>query len=134
MTTLTKQAIPPILEARQLAYTGSDAWALSATQDKGYTKQILLENKIPTPVSKVYERAVLNGWRRYPAIVKPAREHCSFGITREAVVDSPQQLKDRVQYVLDTWKGPALVEDFIDGVEYNVGLWGNGDLEVLPIG
>jgi D-alanine-D-alanine ligase len=48
-------------------------------------------------------------------------------------VDSAQQLKDRVQYVLDTWKGPALVEDFIDGIEYNVSVWGNGTLEVLPL-
>jgi D-alanine-D-alanine ligase len=126
-------AVPPILESLDLAYTGATAWSLHATQRKGLTKQILLENKIPTPVSKVYERAVLNGWRRYPAIVKPANEHCSFGITRESVVDSAQQLKDRVQYVLDTWKGPALVEDFIDGVEYNVSVWGNGTLEVLPL-
>jgi D-alanine-D-alanine ligase len=127
-------AIPPVLEELGFAYTGADAWALATTQNKAVTKSILLEHKIPTPVSKVYERAVLNGWRRYPALVKPAHEHCSFGITRESVVDSPQQLKERVQYVLDTWKGPALVEDFIDGVEYNVALWGDGDLQVLPIG
>jgi D-alanine-D-alanine ligase len=127
-------AVPPILEELGLAYTGSDAWALATTQDKAATKKILLENKIPTPVSKVYERATLNGWRRYPALVKPATEHCSFGITREAVVDSPPQLKERVQYVLDTWHCPALVEDFIDGTEYNVAVWGNGDdAQVLPI-
>ncbi len=125
--------VPPVLESLGFAYTGSDAWSLGATQDKGFTKRILLENKIPTPVSKVYERAVLNGWRRYPAIVKPAKEHCSFGITRESVVDSAQQLKERVQYVLDTWHGPALIEDFIDGVEYNVSVWGNGELQVLPL-
>jgi D-alanine-D-alanine ligase len=125
--------VPPILEDLGFAYTGSGAWTLHATQRKGQTKQLLLENKIPTPVSKIYDRAVLNGWRRYPAIVKPANEHCSFGITRDSVVDSPQQLKERVQYVLDTWKGPALVEDFIDGVEYNVSVWGNGKLQVLPL-
>lgn len=126
-------AVPPILEELGFAYTGSAAWSLHVTQHKGLTKQILLESKIPTPVSKVYDRAVLNGWRRYPAIVKPANEHCSFGITRDSVVDSAQQLKDRVQYVLDTWKGPALVEDFIDGIEYNVSVWGNGQLSVLPL-
>lgn len=127
-------AVPPVLEELGFAYTGADAWTLAATQDKGFTKKLLLENKIPTPVSKVYDRAVLNGWRRYPALVKPATEHCSFGITRDAVVDSPQQLKERIQYVLDTWKCPALVEDFIDGTEFNVSVWGNGDeAQVLPI-
>jgi D-alanine-D-alanine ligase len=127
------EAVPPILEELGFAYTGAGAWSLAASQHKAVTKQVLLENKIPTPVSKVYDRAVLNGWRRYPAIVKPANEHCSFGITPESVVDSAQQLKERVQYVIDTWKGPALVEDFIDGPEYNVSIWGGGDLTVLPL-
>lgn len=125
---------PPVFEELGFVYTGADTWALRATQNKAFTKSLLLQHKIPTPVSKIYDRAVLNGWRRFPALVKPANEHCSFGITRESVVDSPQQLKDRVQYVLDTWKEPALVEDFIDGIEYNVGIWGNGELSVLPIG
>jgi D-alanine-D-alanine ligase len=127
------EAVPPILEQLGFAYTGASAWSLAASQHKAHTKQLLLEAKIPTPVSKVYDRAVLNGWRRYPAIVKPANEHCSFGITPEAVVDSAQQLKERVQYVLDTWHGPALVEDFIDGAEYNVSIWGGDELTVLPL-
>lgn len=126
--------VPPVLEELGFAYTGADAWALWATQDKAFAKKLLLDGKIPTPVSKVYDRAVLNGWRRYPALVKPATEHCSFGITRDSVVDNPQQLKERIQYVIDTWKCPALVEDFIDGPEVNVSVWGNGDeMQVLPI-
>jgi D-alanine-D-alanine ligase len=127
------EAVPPILEDLGFAYTGATAWSLAMTQRKGMTKQILLENKIPTPVSKIYDRAVLNGWRRYPAMVKPANEHCSFGITRDSVVDNAQQLKDRVQYVLDTWKGPALAEDFIDGTEFNISVWGNTNPTVLPL-
>ena len=127
-------AVTRVLDELGFAYTGADARALLLSQNKEETKAFLLRDKIPTPVSRLYDRAVLNGWRRYPALVKPAHEHCSFGITREAVVDSPQQLKERVQYVLDTWKCPALVEDFIDGVEYNVGVWGDDDLSVLPIG
>ena len=127
------EAVPPILEQLGFAYTGAGAWSLTASQFKARTKQLLLEAKIPTPVSKIYDRAVLNGWRRYPAIVKPANEHCSFGITPDSVVDSAQQLKERVQYVLDTWHGPALVEDFIDGPEFNVSIWGGDDLSVLPL-
>lgn len=125
--------VPRLLDEFGIAYTGADAWALATSQNKATTKPILLKSKIPTPVSKVYTRAILNGWRRFPALVKPANEHCSCGITREAVVDTPQQLKERVQYVLDTWKCEALVEDFIDGIEYNVSVWGNGRLSVLPV-
>jgi D-alanine-D-alanine ligase len=127
------EAVPTVLDDLGFAYTGSAAWTLYTTQRKGLTKDILLEHKIPTPVSKIYDRAILNGWRRYPAMVKPANEHCSFGITRDSVVDSAQQLKERVQYVLDTWKGPALAEDFIDGIEYNVSVWGNDNPAVLPL-
>jgi len=127
------EAVPPILEELGFAYTGAGAWSLRTTQRKGLTKDVLLENKIPTPVSKMYDRAILNGWRRYPAMVKPANEHCSYGITRDSVVDNAQQLKDRVQYILDTWKGPALAEDFIDGIEYNVSVWGGSTLSVLPL-
>jgi D-alanine-D-alanine ligase len=127
--------IPPVLEQYGFAYTGAGAWSLAATQNKAVTKKVLLDNKIPTPVSKLYDVAKLNGWRRYPALVKPANEHCSYGITRDSVVDNSPQLKTRIQYVLDQWKETALVEDFIDGAEYNVAIWGNDDaLEVLPVG
>lgn len=125
--------VPPVLEQLGFTYTGANAWALATTQDKAATKEILLQHKIPTPESRIVERPALNGWRRYPALVKPAAEHCSYGITRDSVVDSGADLKRRIEYVLDTWKQPALVEDFIDGVEYNVGVWGNGRLRVLPL-
>src|SRR3990172_359651 len=126
-------AVTRVLDELGFAYTGADARALLLSQNKEETKAFLLRDKIPTPVSRLYDHAVHNGWRRYPALVKPAHEHCSFGITREAVGDSPQQLKARVQYVLDTWRWPALVEDFIDGNEFNVSVWGNGELSVLPL-
>src|SRR6185436_14393679 len=61
---------PQVFEELGFAYTGSDAWALRATQKKAFTKSLLLEHKIPTPVSKIYDRAILNGWRRFPALVK----------------------------------------------------------------
>ena len=52
---------PPVFEELGFAYTGADTWALTATQNKAFTKSLLLQNKIPTPVSKIYDRAVLNG-------------------------------------------------------------------------
>ncbi len=127
------EAVPPVLESMGFAYTGANAWTLATTIDKAITKEHLLKNNIPTPISKVFTTAERDGWDRYPALVKPAAEHCSYGITPEAIVDDPEQLEARVQYVLDTWHQPALVEDFIDGLEFNVSLWGNGRLFVLPL-
>jgi D-alanine-D-alanine ligase len=126
-------AVPPILERLGFNYTGSDAWTLHVTEDKVATKEILRKHRIPTPQAAVYSRPARNGWVRFPALVKPAGEHCSYGITRESVVDNSEQLRNRVEYVLDTWHGKALVEDFIDGIEYNVSLWGNERLDVLPL-
>jgi D-alanine-D-alanine ligase len=126
-------AVPPILEELGFLYTGSDALALRVTTDKVITKEHLRKHRIPTPQAAVYSRPARNGWVRFPALVKPASEHCSFGITPESVVDTPEQLRTRVEYVLDTWQCKALVEDFIDGVEYNVSVWGNDRLEVLPL-
>jgi D-alanine-D-alanine ligase len=92
-----------------------------------------LQNNISTPVSKVFSQPERDGWKHYPALVKPTLEHCSFGITPEAVVDDPGQLERRIEYVLDTWHQPALVEEFIDGPEVNAAIWGNGHLKVLPL-
>ena len=125
--------VPPILESLGFTYTGADAWALRATTDKVITKEHLRRHRIPTPQAAVYARPARNGWTRFPALVKPATEHCSFGITPEAVVDTVEQLRTRIEYVLDTFKCKALVEDFIDGTEFNISLWGNGRLEVLPL-
>ncbi len=126
--------VPPVLESLGFAYTGADAWTLAATQNKTVTKDCLVENGVSTPIAKVFSTPDLDGWARYPAFVKPANEHCSFGITRDSIVDTPEELKSRIEYVIDTWKCDALVEDFIDGPEYNVSIWGNGELKVLPIG
>ncbi len=126
-------AIPPILERLGFMYTGSDAWCLKITEDKVATKEILRRHRVPTPQAAVYSRPARNGWVRFPALVKPATEHCSLGITRDSVVDNSDDLRKRVEFVLDTYHCKALVEDFIDGPEYNVSLWGNDRLDVLPL-
>jgi D-alanine-D-alanine ligase len=126
-------AIPPILESMGFLYTGSDEWTLNVTQDKVAIKEYLRRHRISTPQAAVYSKPARNGWVRFPALVKPATEHCSFGITPESVVDNSEELRRRVEYVLDTWHCKALIEDFIDGTEYNVSVWGGERLDVLPI-
>ena len=126
-------AVPPVLESHGFAYTGAGAWTLATTQDKARTKALMLEHGVPTPEAKVYARSETNGWHRFPALVKPAMEHCSYGIEPEAVVDDPQQLQQRIEYVIEKYQSDALVEDFIDGTEFNVSIWGNGRLTVLPL-
>lgn len=127
--------VPDRLEKMGFSYTGSDSICLKQTIDKLETKKVMLENNISTPKSKIYYDNEPNGWNTFPALVKPAREHCSTGITRDAVVDNPEALHQRIDFVLKEY-GPygVLVEEFIDGNEYNVAVWGNENPTVLPIG
>jgi D-alanine-D-alanine ligase len=122
------------LEMLGFTYTGADFYALTLGQDKRKIKERLKQAKVPTPAWEVFTSARVKTWRRFPAIVKPAFEHCSFGITREAVVQTPAELARRVSYVVGELCQPAIVEDFIDGREFHVGVFGNGTLRVLPPG
>lgn len=122
------------LEAAGFLYTGSGPWTLAVTGNKALMKAFLTLNGVPTPPWRVCHRLQdLEGWRDFPAIVKPVREHGSIGITPAAVVTSPAALRERVAYVLEALRQPALVEVFIPGRELNVSLWGNGNPEPLPI-
>jgi D-alanine-D-alanine ligase len=122
------------LERGGFTYTGADCSALVLSQDKRRVKRRLQKRGIPTPAWQVFTSASTVDWARFPAIVKPAFEHCSFGITREAVVQSRAELMPRVSYVLEELQQPVIVEDFIDGREFHVGIVGNGILRVLPPG
>jgi D-alanine-D-alanine ligase len=60
---------------------------------------------------------------------------CSYGITSASVVETPNELAERMAGVTEQFHQPALVEDFIDGREFHVSLWGNwsnGGVQMLP--
>jgi D-alanine-D-alanine ligase len=124
--------IAQTLEELGFTFTGADSKSLSFSEDKRLVKQQLDSCSIPTPRWQVFTSTTSNGWKYFPAIVKPALDHCSFGITRESVVWSRDELASRVSYILDAFNGLALVEEFIDGCEYHVTVVGNGQLHVLP--
>jgi D-alanine-D-alanine ligase len=60
----------------------------------------------------------------FPAIVKPAAEHCSFGITRESVVFNMAEARARAEVLVRQYPGGIMVEEFLDSEEYAVSLWG----------
>lgn len=128
----SESIVVQILESRGFAFTGAGASALERSQDKRVMKEILQRAMIPTPAWCLFQQPAANGWKQFPAIVKAANEHCSEGLTRESVVMNETELQNRIAYVLDTFRQPALVEDFIDGREFHISLWGNGVIEMLP--
>lgn len=115
-------------------FTGSDAWALDETQYKWRMKALLEAHGVPTPTWSVVERAEDVAFDAFPAIVKPAAEHCSYGITRNSVVMNADEARAQVARIVGEFRQPALIEVFLDSPEYNVSLWGsNDDVSVLGI-
>ncbi|MBI2841014.1 MAG: ATP-grasp domain-containing protein [Acidobacteria bacterium] len=127
--------MPAIFEMLRIPYTGSDPLTLALCLDKGRAKEVLAFNGVPTPSFKVFTYLNGNGnGLRYPMIVKPLFEGSSKGIFNDSVVNGTKELRSKVQWVLDTYKQPALVERYLTGREFTVALVGNGDnITVLPI-
>jgi D-alanine-D-alanine ligase len=122
-----------VLERMGFAFTGGGSDTLGLAQNKRRVKEILDAAAVPTPQWRVFDRPLTAGWDRFPAIVKAVHEHSSEGITSDAVVSDIAELADRIGFILEEYGQPALVEDFIDGREFHVSLWGNGTIEVLPV-
>jgi D-alanine-D-alanine ligase len=120
------------LEHQGFTFTGADYPALALSQDKRQVQQRLKDAGVPTPTWRIFYSAGEVDWKLFPAIVKPAFEHCSYGISRESVVESLDELVWRVEYVINKHQQPVLVEEFIDGREFHVGVIGNRNLYMLP--
>ena len=121
-----------ILERAGFTFTGSSSYALALSQDKRKIKHILDDAGIPTPKWQVYTPFCLPEWTSFPAIIKPAFEHCSLGISSHSVVETPLELRRQVADMLNTFQQPVLVEEFIDGRELIVSVLGNGRVYMLP--
>jgi D-alanine-D-alanine ligase len=120
------------LEKRNFVFTGAGSASLALSADKYRVKRILEKKGLPTPEWRLYTEPRTDGWDIFPAIVKPANEHASQVITRDAVVKTEAELLNRIAYLVETYDQAALVEDFIDGREFHVSVWGNGRIEMLP--
>jgi D-alanine-D-alanine ligase len=120
------------LERQGFTYTGADYPALVFSQDKRQVQQRLNDAGVPTPFWRIFYAPDEVIWDLFPAIVKPAFEHYSLGISRDSVVESLEELIRRVSHVLEQHQQPVLVEEFIDGREFHVGVIGNSQLVMLP--
>lgn len=137
--------VASLFELLKIPYTGSRALTLGLALNKWRVKEILNYYDIPTAphfVCKNPNQININGYSKlkdkFPLIVKPSREDASIGIENKSVVFNEKELKLQIEHILDEYKQPALVEQFIDGREINVSVVGNvindeNDLTVFPI-
>ena len=119
--------VPAILEMLRIPYTGSKVLTLALALDKPMTKRILTYHDLPTPQFQVFERAdePLSPDMIFPMFAKPSREGTGIGVTADSIIMNEEQLRDRVQSLIDRYKQPVLVEQYIEGREITVGLVGN---------
>jgi D-alanine-D-alanine ligase len=128
--------IPVLLELLEIPYTGSDPLTLCICLDKSRTKEVLFAHGIPTPPFTVVsvKDELHDVHLNYPLIVKPLYEGSSKGIFDSSVVRTPQQIETEALRVIESYRQPALIEEFLPGREFTVALLGNGKhLRVLPI-
>ena len=124
--------VPAMLEMLGIPYVGSGPEAHSVVQDKVMTKIILQKNNIPTPGFWVFSTSEDKfDDLIFPVIVKPKMESTSMGME---VVDNWNDLRKAVAKQIEKFSQDILVEQFIPGREFAVGLLGNGNhIEILPI-
>jgi len=127
--------IPSLCEILDIPYTGSDPLTLSICLDKSRAKEILSFHKIPNPEFWIVEPGERPSPEiKLPAIVKPLYEGSSKGIKDNSVVENREDLCSRISEVTAHYKQPVIVERFLPGTEFTVGVLGNAPrYEVLPI-
>ncbi len=134
-----ESAVPLVLELLGIPFTGSPPEVLSFALRKDRVKQRLEAAGIPTPQGRVLSGpdepslAALVADLTFPLIAKPVREDGSVGIWATSVVHDVEGLRRAVDAVVTTFRQPCLVEQFIDGREFNVALLGHPTARVLPL-
>ncbi len=130
----TEATVADILSELRLTYTGCPGTALLLALDKGKSKALLEAAGIATPKYQLLSPETLPQFRlSYPCIVKPCAEDASHGISEESVVSDSTSLEKQVARVNELFGGRALVEEFVDGREFNVTVLGAKEPVVLPI-
>ncbi len=125
-----------LLDVLRLPYTGNTPGTISLCMDKIKVKKILDYHDIPSPDWDYVENLddEIDPELEYPLIVKPADMDNSCGIHNRSVVQNERELRKQLKIILEEYKSPALIEEYIEGDEYDLCVWGNGeDTEVLPL-
>jgi D-alanine-D-alanine ligase len=123
-----------VLELLGIPFTGSPSWAITYTMDKAMAKRILKACGIRTPEYVTYDGSSQFDISHlsFPVIVKPRFEGASIGIDQESIFDSKDALREGLPSLYERF-GHLLVEEYLDGREFNVSLFGYPSADLMPI-
>jgi len=121
--------VPALLDAYDIPYTFSDPLVLALTLHKGMTKRVLRDLGIPTPdfAEVVTPGDVETIALPYPLFVKPMAEGTGKGISPACKIHTPEELRRECEHLLATYNQPVLVETYLPGREFTVGIVGTGE-------
>jgi D-alanine-D-alanine ligase len=129
----TEAKVASMLEELGIRHTGCPSEVLEIGLDKARARVILEAQGVPAPEYQVLTVPTMHNFRMgYPSIVKPCAEDASHGITPESVVRNLASLVEQVRRICDNYGGKAMVENFLEGREFNATVIGNDTLTVLP--
>jgi len=119
--------VPAVLEMLAIPYTGSKVMTHAISLDKVMTKRIWRDAGLPTAPFQSFQHAdePLDARLTFPLFVKPAREGSGMGINAKSIVHNETELRAQVDWVVRTYRQPALVETYLPGREFTVGIFGN---------
>jgi D-alanine-D-alanine ligase len=128
-------AVAGFYDLAGVPYTGATPFCLSLCRRKDLTKQIFTQNGIATPRFLAVDGPAIapEHGLAYPLIVKPSRSDGSAGVEAGAVVYDYAQLEKRLAHVCKEFHCPMLVEEFVEGRELHVSVFGNSPPEALPV-
>jgi D-alanine-D-alanine ligase len=120
---------PALFEMMHIPYTASRVTANAIALDKTLTKRIWRDCGLPVApfqeFSTGYEQ--IDPTLRYPMFVKPAREGTGMGMGTQSICYNSRQLRERVHWIIQKYNQPALVEEYLSGREFTVGILGRTD-------
>ncbi len=121
--------VPALLEMLKIPYTGSRVLTNAISLDKTLTKRIWRDRRLPVaPFQEfTFGDEPLRPEMHFPLFVKPAREGTGMGVDEKAIVNTEVELRERADYVIRLYHQPALVETFLPGREFTIGIMGRFD-------
>jgi D-alanine-D-alanine ligase len=134
--TLYAQNVVSLLELLRVPYTGCSPRGIMLCRGKDLSKKLLKYHRIPVPAFAVFamgRKVKRPKGLAFPLIVKSLSEDASLGISQASVVETDEKLVERVAFIHERVRTPAIAEQFIPGREIYVGVLGNERRSVLPI-